>query len=295
MKKTYPKKEKYRILIIGANGMIGHMIFDYFCAQKSFETFGLVRKIRDNIINQENLIEEFDFIDQIKITKLIENLLPNLVINCVGIVKQNIIINDIDKSIYLNSFFPKVLHQICKNNQIRFLTFGTDCVFKGSKGFYNEFDIVDSEETYGISKYLGEIVGYDNALTLRTSFIGKELTNKRGLLEWFLLQSKLKKNINGFSNAIYSGLPTIEIAKIIHKYVIPNNDLHGLYHLSSEPIDKYSLLNLIKESYSLDVMINKDYDNVIDRSLDSSKFRSETGFTPQSWEKLIQTMYMNNL
>ena len=295
MKDPYSKEEKYRILIIGANGMIGHMIFDYFCAQKDFETFGLVRKICDNKINQENLIQENNLSDQNKIRKLIENLLPNLVINCIGIVKQNLIINDIDKSIYLNSFFPKVLHQICQNNQIRFLTFSTDCVFKGTKGFYNELDVVDSEEIYGISKYLGEIGGYNNALTLRTSFIGKELNKKRGLLEWFLLQSKLKKNINGYANAIYSGLPTIEIARIIHKYIIPNADLHGLYHLSSEPINKYTLLKLIKENYSLDIMINKDYDNVIDRSLDSSKFKSETGFNPQSWEKLIQTMYMNNL
>ena len=174
MKDPYSKEEKYRILIIGANGMIGHMIFDYFCAQKNFETFGLVRKICDNKINQENLIQENNLSDQNKIRKLIENLLPNLVINCIGIVKQNLMINDIDKSLYLNSFFPKVLHQICQNNRIRFLTFSTDCVFKGTKGFYNELErernLVDSEEIYGRSKYLGEIGGYKNALTFKNLF-----------------------------------------------------------------------------------------------------------------------------
>ena len=165
----------------------------------------------------------------------------------------------------------------------------------GGKGFYRESDIIDSKDIYGISKYLGEINDFNNCITLRTSFIGKELNTKRGLLEWIISQSKLNKNVYGFKNAIYSGLPTIEIARIIHKYIIPNKNLRGLYHLSAEPIDKYSILQLIKKTYSLDIKINKDYDTVIDRSLDSSKFRSETGFTPLSWEELIKTMFMNNL
>ena len=289
------KNEKYRILVFGANGMIGHMILDYFSAQENIEVIGLVRTLAKDFKNKENFIEEKNFLDKDVIRKLIYNFSPDLVINCVGVVKQSPEINNIEKSFYLNSFFPKLLNQICNNYSIRFLTFGTDCVFKGSKGFYNENDIVDSEEIYGISKYLGEVNDFNNSITLRTSFIGKELNYKRGLLEWFILQSKLKKKVYGFSNAIYSGLPTIEIAKIIHKYIIPNPSLSGLYHLSAEPIDKYSLLNLIKKTYSIDIKLYKDYDNVIDRSLDSTKFKSDTGFAPQSWEQLVKTMFMNNL
>ena len=110
---------------------------------KKVITIDEVNKVTNNLnlINKENLIKEDNFINQIVIRKLIENLSPNLVINCIGIIKQNLMINDSEKSIYLNSFFPKILHQICESNQIRFLTFGTDCVFKGTKGFYRENNI----------------------------------------------------------------------------------------------------------------------------------------------------------
>ena len=142
---------------------------------------------------------------------------------------------------------------------------------------------------------MGEVNDCDNTVTLRTSIIGKELNTKRGLLEWLISQSKLNKKVYGFKNVIFSGFPTIEVARIIHKYIIPNTELKGIYHLSSDPIDKYSLLKLIKRFYSLDIMINEEYDNVLDRSLDSSKFRIKTGFTPYDWEYLVQCMYENNL
>tara|TARA_Y100000739_G_C20540246_1_gene433222 strand:+ start:306 stop:1208 length:903 start_codon:yes stop_codon:yes gene_type:complete len=292
---SFFKNKENKILIIGANGMIGHMLFDYFCAQKKFETIGLVRSLIKNVVNKDNLIKEENFTDPFILKNLINNISPNLVINCIGIVKQNSMISDVQKSFYLNSFFPRILSQICKNSNIRLITFGTDCVYKGTKGFYKETDIIDSKDIYGISKYLGEIHDFKDCITLRTSFIGKELNTQRGLLEWFITQSKLNKKVYGFKNAIYTGLPTIEIARIIHKFIIPNKRLSGLYHLSSEPIDKYSLLKLIKKTYSLDITINKDYDTVIDRSLDSSKFRSETGFIPLCWEELVKTMFINNL
>ena len=288
-------KSKIRILIVGSNGMLGHMLFDYFTAQDGFETIGLSRNVINGFINEKNIIKEENLTNPDIINSLIDKVRPNLVINCVGMIKQNPNISNIEESFYLNSFFPKILSQICKIKKIRFLTFSTDCVFSGKKGFYKEDDLVDIQDLYGQSKYLGEVNDSDNTITLRTSIIGKELNTKRGLLEWLLSQSKLNKKVYGFKNVIFSGFPTIELARIIHKYIIPNNDLKGIYHLSSDPIDKYSLLNLIKRFYSLDVMIIAEYDNVINRSLDSSKFRFETGFIPYDWEYLVQSMYENNL
>tara|TARA_A100001011_G_C14321077_1_gene850666 strand:- start:1610 stop:2497 length:888 start_codon:yes stop_codon:yes gene_type:complete len=288
-------KSKIRILIVGSNGMLGHMLFDYFTAQDGFETIGLSRNVINGFINEKNIIKEENLTNPDIINSLIDKVRPNLVINCVGMIKQNPNISNIEESFYLNSFFPKILSQICKIKKIRFLTFSTDCVFSGKKGFYKEDDLVDIQDLYGQSKYLGEVNDSDNTITLRTSIIGKELNTKRGLLEWLLSQSKLNKKVYGFKNVIFSGFPTIEVARIIHKYIIPNNDLKGIYHLSSDPIDKYSLLNLIKRFYSLDVMIIAEYDNVINRSLDSSKFRFETGFIPYDWEYLVQSMYENNL
>ena len=295
MKNYYLQKSKFRILIIGSNGMLGHMLFNYFSAKEGFETIGLSRKLINGLINKKNIIKEENFTNPEIINSLIDNLKPNLVINCVGMIKQNPNISNIEESFYLNSFFPKIVSQICKIKRIRFLTFSTDCVFSGKKGSYKEDDLVDVQDLYGQSKYLGEVNDSDNTITLRTSIIGKELNTKRGLLEWLISESKLNKRVYGFKNVIFSGFPTIEVARIIHKYIIPNNELKGIYHLSSEPIDKYSLLNLIKRIYSLDITILEDYDNVINRSLDSSKFRFETGFIPYNWEYLVQNMYENNL
>ncbi len=288
-------KTKFRILIIGSNGMLGHMLFNYFSTKDGFDTFGLSRKLINGFKNKKNIIKDENFTNPDIINSWIDKLKPNLVINCVGMIKQNPNISNIEESFYLNSFFPKLLSQICKFKKIRLINVSTDCVFSGKKGFYKEDDLVDVKDLYGQSKYLGEVNDSDNTVTLRTSIIGKELNTKRGLLEWFILQSKLNKKVYGFKNVIFSGFPTIEIARIIHKYIIPNIELKGIYHLSSDPIDKYSLLNLIKRFYALDIMIFEEYDNVIDRSLDSSKFRSETGFIPYNWEYLVQSMYENNL
>ena len=163
----------------------------------------------------------------------------------------------------------------------------TDCVFSGKKGFYKENDNPDPIDLYGRSKLLGETVT-NNALTLRTSYIGEELITNRGLLNWFLSQNDV---VTGFSNAIYSGLPTIEIARVINEYVLPNQELSGLFHLSSEPINKFNLLNLINTIYKKKILIKQDFSNEINRSLDSTKFRQETGYQPIEWEKAIEIMY----
>tara|TARA_Y100000813_G_C23954729_1_gene254368 strand:- start:33 stop:518 length:486 start_codon:yes stop_codon:yes gene_type:complete len=154
------------------------------------------------------------------------------------------------------------------------------------QGNYLETDFADANDIYGRSKFLGEISNNGN-ITIRTSFIGKELGTNRALLNWFLSQ---KGKIKGYKNAIYSGLTTLEVARVLDKYVIPNPDLKGLYHLSAENIDKYSLLTLLNKVYKKDLFIEEDLNIRIDRSLNSNKFRKETGFKPLKWEKAIQEM-----
>ena len=162
----------------------------------------------------------------------------------------------------------------------------TDCVFSGSKGGYLDDETPDAQDLYGLSKRLGE-VDYPNAITLRTSIIGHELNGNRSLVDWFLSQ---KGSVKGFSEAIFSGLPTVEIARIIKDYVIPNKDLRGVYHLSAEPINKYDLLNLIANIYGHKTEIIKDTNFKIDRSLDSSRFQKAVGFKPAPWYEMITTM-----
>ena len=186
----------------------------------------------------------------------------------------------------INSLFPHMLARCCAEHGARVIHMSTDCVFSGSKGGYLEDDITDAHDLYGVSKRLGE-VDYPNAVTLRTSIIGHELNGNRSLIDWFLSQDG---SVKGFTEAIFSGLPTVEIARIIKNYVIPNEELCGVYHVSADPINKYDLLNMVAIIYGHKAEIIKDDNFKIDRSLDSSRFRALTGFKPATWHEMITTM-----
>tara|TARA_B100000886_G_scaffold317942_1_gene257576 strand:+ start:1468 stop:2289 length:822 start_codon:yes stop_codon:yes gene_type:complete len=243
------------------------------------------KEIRGNIETEINLTNA-DLISLDSLANLIERFNPEVVINCIGIIKQLEESNDPLKALTINSILPHQLARICETIHSRLIHLSTDCVFSGKRGMYKESDEPDATDLYGISKRLGEVTEKE-ALTLRTSIIGHELNGNRSLINWFLSQKKLVK---GYKEAIFSGLPTIEIAKIIKTYVLPNPELKGLYHVSAEPIDKYSLLKLVAEVYEKNVRIEKDFNVKIDRSLDSGEFHRRTGYKPPSWGTLIERM-----
>ncbi len=167
----------------------------------------------------------------------------------------------------------------------------TDCIFSGSKGNYTEADLSDATDLYGRTKYLGE-VEYPHCVTLRTSIIGHELKTDLSLIDWFLNQTGIVK---GFTKAMYTGFPTIEMERIITNSVIPNETLSGTYQVSSAPISKYDLLSLVKSVYKKQIDIERFDDFAIDRSLDSSKFQLATGYKPPSWDEMIEDMYADFL
>ena len=279
-----------KLLIIGVGGMLGNALFRYFDERTNTRTYGLLRnkkKILNFFINfnSEKIIEK-EFLDLDNLDQILSDLSPNIIFNCIGIVKQNPLSNDPLSSIRVNSIFPHLLNKLSLKLKFRLIHFSTDCVFSGLQGNYLETDFADANDIYGRSKFLGEISNNGN-ITIRTSFIGKELGTNRALLNWFLSQ---KGKIKGYKNAIYSGLTTLEVARVLDKYVIPNPDLKGLYHLSAENIDKYSLLSLLNQVYKKDLFIEEDLNIRIDRSLNSNKFRKETGYKPLKWEKAIQEM-----
>jgi dTDP-4-dehydrorhamnose reductase len=221
------------------------------------------------------------------LTRMFATVQPDMVINCVGIVKQLADANDPLIALPINSLLPHRLARLAQVAGARLVHMSTDCVYSGSKGNYVEADLPDAYDLYGRSKLLGE-VDYPNAITLRTSIIGHELSGNRSLIDWFLSQTG---EVQGYTNAIFSGLPTVEIARIIHEHVIPNPHLHGLYHVSAEPISKYDLLSLVAKEYAKEIAIRAKNDFVIDRSLNSERFRSATGFVPDSWVQLIHRMH----
>jgi dTDP-4-dehydrorhamnose reductase len=185
----------------------------------------------------------------------------------------------------MNALMPHRLAEYCGMMGARLIHVSTDCVFSGNKGNYSEHDQPDAVDFYGKTKHLGEVLG-QHCLTLRTSTIGRELGTRHGLLEWFLAQKECK----GYRRAIFSGLPTVEFARVVRDVVIPNEDLSGLYHVGARPIDKDSLLRLIAQVFGKETSIVSDDQLVIDRSLDVARFTAATGYRAPEWQNLIEMM-----
>ncbi len=187
----------------------------------------------------------------------------------------------------LNAILPYELAEWGAAHGARLISFSTDCVFDGKLGKYTEESPTSASDVYGKTKAHGEIDGMDNVLTLRSSFIGRELNYRSELLEWFLAQTGIVK---GFRNAIYSGFTTIELCRIVEKILLDQPGTSGLYNISSEPINKYDLLVLIKKKMNLAVEVIPDETFCCDRSLDSSKFRREFNYSPPSWQVMIEEL-----
>lgn len=279
-----------KILILGGSGMLGHRLWMNLC--KNHEVWVTVRGEHNPFPRVPEFPEEFiryrvDGLIFDEVTRALASIQPDLVINCIGLIKQmGHLARDPLFSISLNALLPHRISLICRTAKIRMIHISTDCVFSGRKGSYTEEDQSDAEDLYGRTKFLGE-VSYPHCITLRTSIIGLELKNRLGLIEWFIAQQNA---IKGFKRAIFTGFTTDELARIIEQQIIPNPDLHGLYHVSSDPISKFDLLMLAKQAFKKEIDIIPDEDFLCDRSLISSRFREQTGYTPPSWEKMINGM-----
>ena len=279
-----------RALILGGDGMLGHKVWqvlkdnlDVFLTIKS--NFSKIQRF--GIFDKERTICHIEALKFSVLEKIIRKLKPDVILNCIGIVKQREEVKEIIKSIEINALFPHKLSKLCNDINMRLIHISTDCVFSGEKGNYTEQDYPDPVDLYGKTKLLGEVTSGE-VLTLRISLIGHELKTRHGLVEWFLKQEG--KTIKGYTKAIYSGFPTVVFCDILKDIIIKYRNLKGLYHLASKPIDKCSLLCLIKSIYNLDIKIEK-YDKFIcDRSLNYNTFRETTGFKPISWEKMIKIM-----
>ena len=213
--------------------------------------------------------------------------MPDVVVNTIGIIKQLPAAKDPIVSIAVNSLFPHRLARLCQATSARLIHIGTDCVFSGRKGMYVEDDVPDPEDLYDRSKLLGEVAG-PACLTLRTSFIGRELQSSNGLVEWFL--NNRGGCVQGFTNVIFSGLATRTLAGLIADVIERHPDLSDIYHVSSEPISKYQLLCLLREVFQIPIEIEPVLHHNIDRSLDSHRFRSAIGYVPPPWPTMVQAM-----
>jgi dTDP-4-dehydrorhamnose reductase len=283
-----------KILILGAGGMLGHTLAGQF--KHHYETIATVRQSPDYyrqypVFDGVELIAGIDAFLPDTVAGAIAKIRPDMVINCIGIVKQLPEANNHITSITINALFPHQLAKFCADNGARLIHISTDCVFTGHKGMYTEADLSDAEDLYGRTKFLGEVGNMPNTLTLRTSMIGHELNSAYGLVEWFLSQHG--KTVKGYRKAIYTGFTTDALGDLIGHIIDHHPNLHGLWQASSAPINKYDLLNLVKSVYQAPIEIIPDDAVTIDRSLDSTRLRNAIGYTPPSWEQMVMGMKNN--
>jgi len=279
-----------RVLILGVAGMAGHKLWQVLGDE--FEAYGTLHGDptayeHTGLFDRAGVLSHVDAEDLQALVRVFAQIRPEAVINAVGIVKQRAEAKQALPSLAINAVLPHRLAMLCAACGARLIHLSTDCVFTGARGGYTEDDVSDAQDLYGRTKLLGE-VDYCPGLTLRTSIIGRELANHRGLVDWFL--SQRGKQVRGFTKAIFSGLTTLELSRLIAKLLREFPDLSGLYQVSTDPISKYDLLCLIREVYGLDISIEPDVGFSCDRSLSSVRFRHATGYAPPPWPELITQM-----
>jgi dTDP-4-dehydrorhamnose reductase len=280
-----------KILILGATGMLGHKLVQTLSAKNTVT--GTIRGrapdlAQNPVFSGAEIVGNISAENPDEIRQAIPRINPEVVINCIGIVKQLPAARDPLQSIAVNALFPHQLATLCRERNIRLIHLSTDCVFSGRRGQYTENDLSDAEDLYGKTKFLGE-VNYPGCLTIRTSIIGRELSTSHGLIEWFLSQDK--KTVPGYKKTIFSGLTTIELSEIISKIISGYPSLTGTFHIASEPTSKYDLLDLVKKTYGMGIAIEPDETVVNNRSLDASRFKRETTIKIPSWEYMIDMMH----
>jgi dTDP-4-dehydrorhamnose reductase len=281
-----------RVLVLGASGMLGNAMIRILSECKDWDVYGTIRSesckrfFRSDIA--VNFISDVDVEQQNSLIDVFNKTQPDVVINCIGLVKQLAVCDEPLAAISINALLPHRLAKLCEATGARLVQISTDCIFSGSKGLYSETDLADASDLYGRSKYLGE-VDYPHTITLRTSIIGHELNSAHSLISWFLAQSEMVK---GFTRAIFSGLPTVEVARVVRDYVIPHPELEGVYHLAAMPINKFDLLKLVANTYDKKIEILSDDKLVIDRSLNGNKFQLATGYVAPEWADLIKLMHL---
>jgi dTDP-4-dehydrorhamnose reductase len=280
-----------KVVVLGASGMLGSAMIRVLSENNNLKVFGSIRsqKVKNlfspNISNR--LVQCDDVTNYSDLVNVFNKVQPNVVINCISLSKTLLSKPDPLLMIPIYALLPHQLAKLCSASDARLIHMSTDGIFSGSKGNYVEGDPLDVQDFYGVTKFIGE-VQYPHSISIRTSIIGHELQGCSGLLSWFLSQ---QKSCKCFSNAIFSGLPSVVLAQIVRDVVIPRPDLFGIYHIASNPISKCNLLRLIADVYGKEIEILPDKKISINRSLSAERFRIATGYTPPDWQSLVKLMH----
>jgi len=271
--------------------MLGHRLCRVW--NKTYEVWATYRKAADcyqqyQMLDCNHQLGGIEVGNISRIASIIKKLSPNVVINAIGMVKQRPEGKKRHTAIMINALFPHYLADLCENFSSRMIHISTDCVFSGRKGQYVETDIPDPVDDYGMCKVLGEVLR-PNVLTLRTSMIGWELENRIGLMEWFAAQRG--KTIQGYRNAIFSGFTTQAMAALLGELITKQPGLNGLYHLSSEPISKFQLLEMCQSRLGwFDIDLQPQDQFVIDRSLNGKRLNDMMEWHLPNWQTMLDDL-----
>jgi len=286
-----------KVIVLGGAGMLGHKMFQTL--RERFD--GVYCTVREDVpkaalgrielLQGNDVIPGIDVTDISKLEATLSSIRPSYLINCIGLIKQRATATSPIHSIEINSLLPHKLAQMASKWDGHVIHFSTDCVFNGERGSYSELDPSDAQDLYGKTKFLGE-VAVVNALTLRTSIIGRELTQHRSLLDWLLAQNH--KAIRGYRKVIYSGVTTNHLADLVASIIQKHPSLSGLYQVASDPISKYDLLCLLREVYRLDMRIEPDDLETSDRSMKCDRLRQAIAYRCPTWPFLAQQLAEDN-
>jgi dTDP-4-dehydrorhamnose reductase len=278
MSVSYSVRVAKRVLILGSEGMLGAAMAKTFKSESRFETIGTQRSNSKNPYFFQAGYSDLD--------DLFSEFHPDIVINCLGVVKQSSNQGDIDRMTFINGQFPVDLAKKTSKTDTKLFHISTDCVFSGSAGGYTENDIPDPIDSYGASKLQGEESARFGAMVLRTSIIGHErVGSSKGLLSWFL--GFQDRDIPGFRNAYFSGLTTAALSEHILQLILGDEHVEGIWHLSGYRISKYELLQMLQASFRPDARIVPQELPVLDRSLNDDLFRSRFGLVKPNWTEMI--------
>ncbi|HAX81204.1 MAG TPA: NAD(P)-dependent oxidoreductase [Actinobacteria bacterium] len=279
-----------RILVLGSGGMLGHKVLQRLSTEHTVvgtlrgapgaKPYGAIPLFRDGAI-----VGGVDAADVSTVSGAIEASRPDVVVNCIGVIKQKD--RDPEANIAINALFPHRLVAHCSEHGIRVIHFSTDCVFNGRRGSYAEDDISDAEDLYGRTKYLGEVADSEHVLTLRTSLVGRELTEFHSLLEWFLSQ---RGRVKGFRRAFFSGVTTNWMADLVARLITEHPGVHGRYQVAGPRISKFDLLGVFAKAFGHKVEIVPEDEFLLDRSLIGDRFTADTGLKAPSWEDMVAVM-----
>ena len=271
-----------KVLVLGATGMLGHAVLEALVGRPGIEATGAVRsaesaaRLPAGLRPAANVLGDLTVLETLRAG--LDATSPDVVVNCTSLAKADL--QDPLKAFTVYSLLPRRLAQLCRDRGARLVQISSDGVFAGTRGRYTERDLPDAADVYGASKLLGEVDG-PGALTIRTSMVGHELGTRAGLLEWFLAQQG--SSCRSFDRAVFSGLPTVELASIIRDVVLPRPQLQGIYHVAAAPISKHELLGRVAQAYGKSIDLVADSSVVIDRSLVAARFRADTGYSAPDW------------